>query len=110
MTGENMNGNYQLLKGFYGANDIPTVVHTKIDRTLEHQTNVWLDDIIIVTSGKKEEHTGNYIRYSLNKRTKATEQARKNQNYSKKKQYGLDTQYHKTVSDQTKKKRMQQTN
>ena len=37
--------------------DIPTIFQEKIDRTLSHQTPVWLDDIIIVTRGTKEEHT-----------------------------------------------------
>ena len=31
----------------------------KIDRTLGHQTSVWLDDIIVVTRGTKEENTRN---------------------------------------------------
>ena len=57
MTGEKVNGYYRFLKGFYGPADIPTIFQEKIDRTLGHQTPVWLDDIIIVTRGTKEEHT-----------------------------------------------------
>ena len=57
VKGENMNGYYQFLKSFYGPADIPTIFEEKTDRTLEHQTPVWLDDIIIVTRGTKEEHT-----------------------------------------------------
>ena len=57
MTGEKINGSYRFLKGFYGPADIPTIFQEKIDRTLGHQTPVWLDDIIIVTRGTKEEHT-----------------------------------------------------
>ena len=57
MTGEKINGYYRFLKGFYGPADIPTIFQEKIDRTLGHQTTVWLDDIIIVTRGTKEEHT-----------------------------------------------------
>ena len=57
MTGEKINGYYRFLKGFYGPADIPTIFQEKIDRTLGHQTPVWLDDIIIVTRGTKEEHT-----------------------------------------------------
>ena len=57
MTGEKTNGYYRFLKGFYGPADIPTIFQEKIDRTLGHQTPVWLDDIIIVTLGTKEEHT-----------------------------------------------------
>ena len=44
-------------KGFYGPADIPTIFQEKIDRTLGHETPVWLDDIIVVTRGKKEKHT-----------------------------------------------------
>ena len=57
VTGENMNGYYRFLKGFYGPADIRTISQGKIDRTLGHQTPVWLDDIIIVTPGTNEEHT-----------------------------------------------------
>ena len=39
------------------SRDIPTILQEQIDRTLGHQTPVWLDDIIIVTRGTKEEHT-----------------------------------------------------
>ena len=68
MTGEKINGYYRFLKGFYGPADIPTIFQEKIDRTLGHQTPVWLEDIIIVTRG-----------------------TRRNQNSTKKKQYGLAT-------------------
>ena len=57
MTGEKINGHYQFLKGFYSPADIPTIFQEKLDRTLGHQTPVWLDDVIIVTRGTKEEHT-----------------------------------------------------
>ena len=57
ITGEKINGYYRFLKGFYGPADIPTIFQEKIDRTLGHQIPVWLDDIIIVTRGTKEEHT-----------------------------------------------------
>ena len=57
MTGEKINGYYRFLKGFYGPADIPTIFHEKIDRTLGHQTPVWLGDNIIVTRGTKEENT-----------------------------------------------------
>ena len=57
MTGEKINGYYRFLKRLYGPADLPTIFHEKIDRTLGHQTLGWLDDIIIVTRGTKEEHT-----------------------------------------------------
>ena len=57
VTGEKINGYYRFRKGFYGPADIPTIFQEKIDRTLGHETPVWLDDIIVVTRGTKEEHT-----------------------------------------------------
>ena len=53
-----MNVYYRFLKGFYGPADISIIfLQEKIDRTLGHQTSVWVDDIITVTRGTKEEHT-----------------------------------------------------
>ena len=57
ITGEKINGYYRFPKGFYGPAAIPTIFREKIHRTLGHQIPVWLDDIIIVTRGTKEEHT-----------------------------------------------------
>ena len=57
ITGKKINGYYRFLKGLYGPADIPTIFQEKIDRTLGHQTPVWLGDIIIVTRGTKEQHT-----------------------------------------------------
>ena len=57
MTGEKIKGYYRFLKGVYGPADIMTIFQEKIDRTLRHQTPVWLDDVIIVTRGTKEQHT-----------------------------------------------------
>ena len=57
ITGEKINGYYRFRKGFYGPANIPTIFQEKIDRTLGHETPVWLDDIIVVTRGTKEEHT-----------------------------------------------------
>ena len=36
--------------------DIPTIFQEKIDRTLEYCTPAWLDDIIVVTRGNKQDH------------------------------------------------------
>ena len=86
VTGEYMNGYYQLPKGFYNPADTQALFRMKIVKTLGHQTPVWLDDIIIVTRGTKDELT--WKLYSV---------------LSK-----LDNpQYLKTVSDQTKEKRNQ---
>ena len=60
--GENIKGYYRFPKGFYGPADIPTLFQKKIDRTLGHQTPVWLDDITIVTRGIP----GYYIQYFAN--------------------------------------------
>ena len=40
VTGENMNGYYRFLKGFYGPAYIPTIFQEKKERTLAHQTPV----------------------------------------------------------------------
>ena len=49
-------GYYQFLKGFYGLADTPTIFQERIDQTLENNHPAWLDDIIIVTKGPKEQH------------------------------------------------------
>ena len=56
ITGANFSGYYKFKKGFYGLADIPTIFQEKIDRTLEYSTPAWLDDIIVVTRGNKQEH------------------------------------------------------
>ena len=56
LTGGNFSGYYRFRKGFYGLADIPTIFQEKIDRTLEYCTPAWLDDIIVVTRGKKQDH------------------------------------------------------
>ena len=57
IIGEKINGYYRFPKGFYHPADIPTIFQEKINHTLGHETPVWLDDIIVVTRGAKEEHT-----------------------------------------------------
>ena len=56
-TGEKFNAYYRFLKGLYGPVDIPSIFEEKIDRTVGQQTSVWLDDVIFVTRGTKEQHT-----------------------------------------------------
>ena len=56
VTGGDFTGYYRFLKGFYGLVDIPTIFQEKIDETLENKHPAWLDDIIIVTKGPKEQH------------------------------------------------------
>ena len=56
ITGRKFGGCYRFKKGFYGLADIPTIFQEKIDRTLEYSTPAWLDDIITVTRGSKQEH------------------------------------------------------
>ena len=46
-----MNGYSRFEKGFYGLSDIPAIFHEKIDRTLNYETPVWLDDTRVVTKG-----------------------------------------------------------
>ena len=56
LTGGNFSGYYRFRKGFYGLANIPTIFQEKIDRTLEYCTPAWLDDIIVVTRGSKQDH------------------------------------------------------
>ena len=56
VTGGDFTGYYRFLKGFYGLVDIPTIFQEKIDQTLENKHPAWLDDIIIVTKGPKEQY------------------------------------------------------
>ena len=56
ITGSNFTGHYRFLKRFYGLADIPTIFKEKIDQTMENQHPAWLDDILIVTKGTKEQH------------------------------------------------------
>ena len=56
IIGAKFSGYYRLKKEFYGLVDIPTIFQEKIDRTLEYSTPAWLDDIIVVTRGNKQEH------------------------------------------------------
>ena len=49
-------GYYRFLKGFHGLADIPTIFQENIDQALESKHPAWLDDIIVVTKGSKEEH------------------------------------------------------
>ena len=56
LTGEKFSGFYRFKKGYYGLADITTIFQEKIDRTLGYCTRIaWLDDIIIVTRGNKQE-------------------------------------------------------
>ena len=53
VTGGDFTGYYRFLKGFYGLADIPTIFQEKIDQTLKNKHPAWLDDIIIVTKGRR---------------------------------------------------------
>ena len=41
--------------------DIPTIFQEKMDQTLENKHPAWLDDIIVVTKGSKQNHTDELI-------------------------------------------------
>ena len=56
LTGENFIGYYRFKRGFYGLADIPTIFQEKIVQTQEYCTPAWLDDIIVVTRGNKQDH------------------------------------------------------
>ena len=76
MTGEKFSGYYRYKKGFYGLADTPTKFQEKIDRKLEYSTPAWLDDIIVVTRGNKQDHERNLFDV-LNKLEKAGYRASK---------------------------------
>ena len=54
-TGENANGEYRFSKNFYSLSDISTIFQEKIDRNLNYQTPMRLEDILIVTRGKRKD-------------------------------------------------------
>ena len=107
--GENNIGYYGILKGFYEPADIPTLFQETIVRTLGHQIQVRLDDIIVVTRSTKEEQTQNLCSSKIYSVLTKLEKERyiaskKKKNSIRKRQYGSDIQSHKTESDPTKKK------
>ena len=110
ITGEKLNGYYRFLKGFYGPADMPTIFQEKMHRTVGHQIPVWLDDIILVTRGTKEQHTQNLDTVQTKFENEGYKASKKSQNSTRKKQRGWDTPSEKTESDQTKKKQTQSTN
>ena len=55
-TGEKHSGYYKLKKVFYGLPNIPSIFQEKNDRTLGYCTPAWLDDLIVVSCGNKQEH------------------------------------------------------
>ena len=56
LPGGKFSGYYRFKKRFYGLADIPTRFQEKIDRTLGYCTPAWLDEIIRVTRGSKQDH------------------------------------------------------
>ena len=60
ITGCQFSGYFRFEKGFYGLADIPTIFQEKIDQTLDYSTPTWLDDIIVVTRGSREDHEKKY--------------------------------------------------
>ena len=61
VTGGNFTGFCRYLKCFYGLADIRTIFQEKIDQTLENKFPAWLDDIIFVTKGSKQERLDELI-------------------------------------------------
>ena len=102
-----MNEYSRFLRGFYGPVGIATIFQEKIDRTLGHQTPVWLDDIIIVTRGTKMEHNRKLNSVLTKLKNEGYRVSKKKSKFYQKEQNGLDTQYQKTGSDQINNKRTQ---
>ena len=75
LIGGNFSGYYRFKKGF---TDLPThpQYSKKIDRTLGYCIPAWLDDIIIITRGNKEDHERKLVDV-LNKLEKAGYRASK---------------------------------
>ena len=61
VTGGHFTSYYRFSKGCYGLADIPTIFQEKIDQILENKHPAWLDDIIVVTKGSKEQHKNELI-------------------------------------------------
>ena len=55
-NGGELSDYYRFKKGFYGLADKTTIFNEKIDRTRGDCTAAWLDQLIIVTRGNKQEH------------------------------------------------------
>ena len=56
LTGGNFSGYYRYKKGFYGLAAISSIFQEEIARTLGYCKPAWLDDIIVVTRGNKQDH------------------------------------------------------
>ena len=84
--------------------DIPTIFQEKIDRTLGYCTPAWLDDIIVVTRGNKQDHEKKLFEI-LNKLEKAGYRAsKKKSEFFMNRTNGWDTKLMKTELNGTKKK------
>ena len=57
----NFTGYYRFLIEFYGLADIPTMFQEKIYQTQENKRPAWLDDLMVVTKGSKEQHKNELI-------------------------------------------------
>ena len=53
ITGAKFSGYYQFKRGFYGLADLPSKFEEEIDGTLEYCTSPWLEDMIVLTLGRK---------------------------------------------------------
>ena len=75
ITGGNVTGYYRYLRQFNGLAGIPTIFREKVDQTLENKHLAWLDDILVVTKGTKEQHKRELIEVltKLKKRRVQTE-------------------------------------
>ena len=104
LTGGKFSGYYRFKKGFYGLADIPTIFQEKIDRTLEYCTPAWLDDIIVVTRGNKQDHEKKLFDV-LTKLEKAGYRAsKKKSEFFMNRMRWRDTKLTKTELNRTKKK------
>ena len=99
VTGGNFTGYYRFLKGFYWLADIPTVFQDKIDQTLENKHPAWLDDIIVVTKGSKEQHKKELAEVLTKLENAGYRLSENKSEFFKREMNGLVIKLTKTVSD-----------
>ena len=102
VTGGNFTGYYRFLKRFYGLADIPPIFQEKIDQTLENKHPAWLDDIIVVTKGSKEQHRKKLIDVLTRLENAGYKLAKTNPNFSKRRLNELAINMTKTEIDHCK--------
>ena len=66
VTVGNFFGYCLFLKGFYGLAAIPTIFQEKVVQTLEITYPPWLNDLIVIIKGSKQNAWTNWLTFSQN--------------------------------------------